>query len=68
MVRKMTKQSITVQLPGDCIVKMNGIKEQWGSSRNFQIEMALRAFWKEDLKLVPKKFKCPSCKAPITVK
>jgi len=64
----MRKFSITVQLPLDCIEKMDSIKAQWGSSRNFQIEMALRAFWKEDLKLVPKKFKCPKCKADIEVK
>ena len=65
----VTKKIATnIQLPKDCIDKMDAIKEQWGSSHNFQIEMALRAFWKEDLKLIPKRFKCPKCKADIEVK
>jgi hypothetical protein len=65
----VTKKIATnIQLPKDCIDKMDAIKEQWGSSHNFQIEMSLRAFWKEDLKLIPKRFKCPKCKADIEVK
>lgn len=52
MVRK---RSSTIQLPEDLFVKMDEIKAQWGSSHNFIIEMALRTFLKEDVKMVLKR-------------
>jgi len=61
----MKKLPSTIQLPQDLWEKMEEIKKQWGSSHNFQIEMALRTYFKEDLAVVFKNMRCPHCKKPI---
>lgn len=48
------KRSTTIQIPEDLYEKLEEIKETMGSSHNFVIERALRAFFAEDIEMKTK--------------
>lgn len=54
MARKI---QTTILLPPDLYDRLEGVKEEFGSSHNFVIERALRLFFAEDVEMIKKALK-----------